>query len=186
MKPSFWKQPRWSPYIVGAGIGVLSWITFAVMGKALGTSTTMVRAAGALERTVAPDHVDKADYFVKYIGTTTDPKPFFEWQFALVVMLVVGAFLAARLSGSKFKENVPALWAWRFGDSAALRYLAAFLGGAILLFGARLAGGCTSGHGISGGLQLAISSWVFIAAMFLSGIVTAFILYTKEGRNHVR
>jgi uncharacterized membrane protein YedE/YeeE len=182
---SFLKQSRWSPYVVGAGIGILSWITFALMGKALGTSTTMVRAAGALERTVASEHVDKTDYFVKYIGTTTSPKPFFEWQFALVVMLFVGAFLAARLSSSKFKENVPPLWAWRFGESPGLRYLAAFLGGAILLFGARLAGGCTSGHGISGGLQLAISSWVFIAAMLLSGIVTAFILYGKEGRNHV-
>ena len=37
-------KPRWSPYVVGALIGVLSWITFATMDKALGTSTTMVRA----------------------------------------------------------------------------------------------------------------------------------------------
>lgn len=182
---SLLEQPRWSPYVVGAGIGILSWITFALMGKALGTSTTMVHVAGSLERTIAPEHVDKTDYFVKYIGTTTAPKPVVEWQFALVVMLFVGAFLAARLSNSRFKEIVPPLWAWRFGGSAGLRYLAAFLGGAILLFGARMAGGCTSGHGISGGLQLAISSWVFIAAMFVAGIATAFLLYGREGRNHV-
>ena len=43
-------KPRWSPYVVGALLGVLSWITFATMDKALGTSTTMVRAVGAAER----------------------------------------------------------------------------------------------------------------------------------------
>ena len=54
-----------------------------------------------------------------------------------------------------------------------------------MLFGARMAGGCTSGHGISGGLQLAVSSWAFFIAMFASGLVTAFVLFGKEGRNHV-
>ncbi len=182
---SVWKLPRWSPYLVGAGIGVLSWVTFALMGKALGTSTTLVQAAGALERVVSPAHVDGNAYFTKYLGTATAPKPVIEWQFALVVMLGIGALLAARLSGSRFRETVPDLWRWRFGESKALRYGAAFLCGAILLFGARLADGCTSGHGISGGLQLAVSSWVFIAAMFGSGIATAFVLFGKEGRNHV-
>jgi uncharacterized membrane protein YedE/YeeE len=48
-----------------------------------------------------------------------------------------------------------------------------FLGGVLLLYGARMAGGCTSGHGISGGLQLAVSSYLFMAAMFAAGIATA-------------
>lgn len=176
------RKPRWSPYLVGAAIGVLSWITFAAMGKALGTSTTAVRAAGAIERAAGAG--DDA-YYTKYLGTADDPKPVFEWQFALVVMMVVGAWLAARLARSKFREQVPDLWAWRFGRSRALRWAGAFLGGAILLFGARLAGGCTSGHGLSGGLQLAVSSWVFIFAMFATGVGTAFALYGRKGRDHV-
>jgi uncharacterized membrane protein YedE/YeeE len=179
------KRPLWSPYVVGAGIGVLSWITFAVMDKALGVSTTMVRAVGAAERVVAPEHVESNAYFTKYLGTMDAVKPFFEWQFALVVMLAVGALIASRLSGSRVTERVPALWRWRFGDSRALRYSAAFVGGAVLLFGARLAGGCTSGHGISGGLQLAASSWTFMATMFAGGIATAFALYGKKGADHV-
>lgn len=182
---SLLKRTRWSPYLVGAGIGVLSWITFATMGKALGTSTTMVRAAGAMERVVAPEHVDQTAYLVKYLGTAAEPQPVIEWQFALVLMLGVGALIAARLAGSRFRETVPDLWKWRFGESKALRYGAAFLGGAILLFGARLAGGCTSGHGISGGLQLAVGSWVFVIAMFASGVATALGLFGTEGRNHV-
>ena len=179
------RMPRWSPYAVGAAIGALSWITFAFMGKALGTSTTMVRAAGAIERSVAPGHVADNAYFTKYLGSVDQAKPVFEWQFALVVMLAVGAFVAARLGRSRHREHVPALFAWRFGPSRIKRYAIAFVGGAILLFGARLAGGCTSGHGISGGLQLAVSSWVFIASMLASGIATAFAIYGREGRSHV-
>jgi uncharacterized membrane protein YedE/YeeE len=183
------RTPRWSPYVVGAGIGVLSWVTFAVMGKALGTSTTMVRAVGAVERVVAPAHVESNAYFTKYLGTVDAAKPVFEWQFALVVMLIVGAYLASRLSGSRQSGCVPSFWKLRFGRSRALRAAAAFAGGAVLLFGARLAGGCTSGHGISGGLQLAASSWTFMGAMFATGIATAFALYGKTrnqlGADHV-
>jgi uncharacterized membrane protein YedE/YeeE len=55
----------------------------------------------------------------------------------------------------------------------------AFLGGVIIMYGARMAGGCTSGHGISGSLQLAVSSWVFFLTMFAFGIGTALILFRK-------
>ena len=179
------KKPRWSPYWVGAGIGVLSWITFGLMGKALGVSTTMVRAAGAIEKTIAETHILSNEYFVKYLGTAVAPKPVFEWQFALVVMLALGAFFAAWLSGDKFKEEMPRLWEWRFGSSKIVRNVAAFFGGAVLLFGARLAGGCTSGHGISGSMQLAISSWSFFLSLFVAGVGTALILYGKNGGGHV-
>jgi hypothetical protein len=54
------------------------------------------------------------------------------------------------------------------------------LGGAILMFGARVAGGCTSGHGISGSLQLATSGWMFFLSLFISGVCTAYLLYGKE------
>ncbi len=179
------EKPRWSPYLVGAGIGVLSWITFLFMDETLGTSTTMVRAAGVIEAVVAPDHVRANPYFAQHLAKD----PAFDWQAALVVMLFFGSFVAARLARSSHREHVPDLWAARFGPSRGKRYAGAFLGGAILLFGARLAGGCTSGHGISGSLQLAISSWTFLASMFASGIVTAFLIYgTKggtKGRRHV-
>jgi hypothetical protein len=66
------QQSRWSPYLVGAGIGILSWVTFFFMDKALGTSTTMVRVAGALEGLVAPSHVEQNPYFAKYIVSTAD------------------------------------------------------------------------------------------------------------------
>jgi len=177
------KAPRWSPYLVGALLGILSWITFATMNAALGTSTTMVRAAGGAERLVAPEHVQNAPYFAKYLGTPDAPKPVFEWQFALVIFLAIGAYLAARLSGPVRAEMVPDLWQRRFGGSVPGRMLWAFVGGVILIIGARLAGGCTSGHGLSGGMQLSTSGWLFLAGMFASGVPTAFMLYSKLNRN---
>lgn len=179
--PNPFRTPRWSPYAVGAGIGVLSWITFALMDKALGTSTSFVNAAGVVAGTAAPEHVRANDYLAKHVIAS----PPFDWQTALDLALIVGALVASWLAlrpGEKRRvEHVPSEWAARFGPSRALRYAGAFVGGAILLFGARLAGGCTSGHGISGGLQLAVSSWTFVVAVFAAGIVTAFIVY-RAGR----
>lgn len=54
--------------------------------------------------------------------------------------------------------------------------LQAVLGGAVMLFGSRLAGGCTSGHGISGMSLLSISSFVSVAAMFAGGMGLAIVL----------
>lgn len=184
------RSPRWSPYVVGIGIGVLSWATFYFMNKALGTSTSFVGAAEAGLCTIAPEHVAQNAYFIKEYGTkaadgTQAFKPIFDWQMALDVALMFGAMLAAWLGGTLKAENVPTVWSERFGPSAAKRFAAAFLGGAILLFGARMAGGCTSGHGISGSLQLAVSSWTFFMSMFASGVVMAWILFRGVGRKEV-
>ncbi len=73
-------------------------------------------------------------------------------------------------------EMVPATW-----PSPARRFAAAFVGGAIEMYGARLAGGCVSGHGISGTLQLALSSWVFTILMFATAILLGSSLYSEDG-----
>ncbi len=181
---SIFAKARWSPYVVGALLGVLSWVTFATMDKALGTSTTMVRAVGVAERAVAPEHVAGNAYFTKYLGTEDKPKPWFEWQFALVLMLPVGAFIAAKLGKSQIRESVPDLWREKFGPSKAKRWAVAFGAGALMIFGARMAGGCTSGHGLSGGLQLAVSGWLFTGALFAAGAATAWAAYGRKGANH--
>lgn len=172
------RKSQWSPYLAGAGIGVLSWCTFYFMQKALGTSTSFVGAAGAGVCAVAPEHVAENAYYVKEYGAKGGGfKPIFDWQMALDLSLILGAFIAAKLGGSFKKEWVPTVWSQRFGPSVGKRLAAAFIGGFILIFGARMAGGCTSGHGISGGLQLAVSSWTFFVSMFASGVLAAGLLY---------
>lgn len=51
-----------------------------------------------------------------------------------------------------------------------------FVGGFALGFGARLAGGCTSGHGISGMSAMSVASLVTVATMFASGMAVTAIL----------
>jgi hypothetical protein len=106
-----------------------------------------------------------------------------DWQMMLVLGALLGTFISAWLSEDLRIERVPELWKARFGNSVALRYAMAFLGGLILIFGARLAGGCTSGHGISGSLQLALSGWTFFMAVFAAGVATALTLYGKVRSN---
>ena len=59
------------------------------------------------------------------------------------------------------------------------RWIVGILGGIFVGFGARLADGCTSGHALSGGLQLAVSSWIFLAAMMISGTIMAFLIFRR-------
>jgi len=98
----------------------------------------------------------------------------------LVAGIFVGALVSSLLSGATKVETVPGLWKQRFGTSVVIRWFWAFLGGMLVLIGARLAGGCTSGHGLSGGLQLAVGSWLVLASMVAAGIVVARLVFGRE------
>lgn len=67
------------------------------------------------------------------------------------------------------------------GSSPFRRIVWAFAGGFILIFGARMAGGCTSGHILSGGMQLAFSSLIFAVFVFTGLLLTGQFFY-KPGR----
>jgi uncharacterized protein len=155
-------RKSWSPYAVGAGIGVLSWFAFWSADHPLGVSSVMVRVVGLLGDWLVPSQVAANPYLTKL-------KPFIDWEFALVVGLLLGAWASARLSGGAAKEA-----------PTPGRAREAFIGGFLLLLGARLAGGCTSGHGISGSLQLALSGWLFFICIFISGMATAFFLKRRS------
>ena len=170
-------KERWSPYLVGTLIGVLSWLMFYFLSQHIGTTQSLVKITAFFEGLIAPSYVRHSEYFQKYLHG----KPLIGWQVVFVIALFFGALLASKLSGSNRIEHVPTLWEKNFGPSKVKRYVGAFVGGFFLLFGARIASGCTSGHAISGGLQLALSGWVFIAALFASGILTAFTIYKKRG-----
>lgn len=161
---------RWSPYIVGIGIGILSWLSFLLSDKALGVSTAYVRSCGMVEMMIRREATQKKSYYQKFV-------PKIDWQWMLVLGLIIGAFVSAFTSGDFEFEWVPSLWSAHFGDNPVIRWLAAFIGGMILAIGARWAGGCTSGHGISGTLQLVVSSWIAVICFFIGGIAAAMILY---------
>jgi uncharacterized protein len=161
---------RWSPYAVGIGIGILSWATLLVCGQALGCSTSYARTAGMIEKAFRGKGVEQKPYYQRF-------KPAIDWQWMLVAGMVVGAFVAAQLSRDFELIWVPSRWALAFGDAVGLRLVAALVGGVFLGFGARWADGCTSGHGISGAMQLGVSSWISAIAFFVGGVAAAYVLF---------
>lgn len=163
-----WKPMN--PYLGGLLTGLLIIASVLVAGKYFGASTSFVRTAGMLEQTVAPEHVASLGYFQK-------EKPIVEWQWMFVLGIMIGSFVASRASGAFELTGTPATWRERFGPSPVKRGLVAFFGGAIALFGARLAGGCPSGHGLSGGLQLAVSGYIALICFFIGGLIMARIVY---------
>lgn len=176
-------QKSWSPYLVGALIGVLSWFAFATADQPIGITTPFEHTAALIEQEAVPDIAAQNRYFVARAAAGSAPKIGWEWM--LVVGVFVGALLSSRLSGDRTPVWVPPLWASRFGPSRAKRLIAAFLSAALMMFGARLAQGCTSGHGISGTLQLAVSSWLFISLAFAVATLTALLLYGRRGAHDV-
>lgn len=175
-------KKSWSPYLVGAGIGVLSWFTFASANKPIGITTAFEYTTALAEEAAAPGITQP--YLAEKAKKNKLPK--IDWEWMLVAGVFLGAFVSSKMSGDRARgEKVPPLWRWRFGDSTAVRYVGAFFGGLIMMFGARIAQGCTSGHAISGALQLALASWIFAPILFIVGIGVAFLIYGKEGRAHV-
>jgi uncharacterized membrane protein YfcA len=77
------KMARWSPYAVGIGIGMLSWLAFLLSNKAIGCSTAFARTSGMLERLFrGRKTLDKA-YYQKFV-------PEIDWEWMLVVGVVIG------------------------------------------------------------------------------------------------
>jgi hypothetical protein len=170
----------WRPYVAGALVGLLAvasvFASTKILGKPkyLGASTTFVRAAGLIEKTVAQGHVENNTYY-------QSTKVKIDWQFMMVVGVLIGAF-AASIADKSFKlESVPPIWSARFGNKITVRATGAFLGGIVAMFGARLAGGCPSGHGLSGLMQLSISGFLAMAGFFGAGVLVANLVY-KSGR----
>lgn len=180
----FLRTRSWSPYLVGALIGLLSWFSFATADKPIGITTAFENSAALVQKGVAPDLALQNPLFAERAKENKPPK--IEWEWMLVLGVFCGAYASSKLSGDRQTgPHVPALWRWRFGDSAGKRYAGAFLGGLVMMLGARFAQGCTSGHGISGTMQLALASWVFAPLAFAVAIGTAYALYGKAGREHV-
>lgn len=165
--------PAWSPYLVGALLGVLSWMTFYFSDKPIGASSFYATLAGMIGKLFAKKHTESLAYY------KANP-PVVDWEFAFVIAAVGGAFLAASTGGEITGQWLPPMWEARFGeDTFGLRAAVAIVGGMLMAMGARLAGGCTSGHGISGTLQLSVGSWIAVACFFIGGIAVAMLLFAQ-------
>lgn len=164
-------ESDWSPYVAGGLIGLLSMVTFYLSDKPIGVSTAYARIAGMLGKLFAPRHTESLPYF-------KETRPVVDWEVMFLAGILLGGLIAAWTGGQLADRWLPPLWEARFGEgSIVARLVSAFAGGALMAFGARLAGGCTSGHGISGTLQLSVGSWVSLLCFFLGGMAVAMPLF---------
>ncbi len=163
-------EKAWSPYVAGVVIGLLQIPTFLLMNTALGASSSYVTVGAHLAGVVDPA-ASQIKYFASHLWGAKN-----WWQVAVVVGIAVGAFVSMKMSGAR-RQSISPVWARTMGTTTlSARAPVAFLGGFVMLIGARIAGGCTSGHGISGMAQLSVGSTVAVAAMFAGGILAAMAL----------
>jgi hypothetical protein len=144
-------------YIAGPALGLLVVGLFLVANQPLGASGAYVQTAKAVRR-----HDDTVHWRVWYFGG-----------------IVVGGFLATIL-GSGFHlrsgyESLRHVW-----PLAAVIAVVA-VGATVMGYGARMAGGCTSGHGICGTAQRSPASWAVTATFMSAAVVVTLVLRLITG-----
>jgi len=162
--------------------------------KPIGVSTQFVIADGIVWDALSPNLVvedaESASGYTssnaylaksggKYAKNVANP---LNYSFVFVLAMVLGAWLSRTTGGprpSAEDKVAPAVWRERFGSGAAGRYALAFAGGFAVLYGARLAGGCTSGHMMSGMMQTSVSGYLFALGAFATGIPAAILMFGR-------
>jgi len=160
------QSKKWIP--AGIALAILNLIVFssAVTNRPIGASTTFPYVADLLTG------FTNNDYY-KAIQTPGN------WE----LIFLTGAFIAGVVISLIRKDFKLILihdnWRKYKGDSKTKRIIWSFAGGFILLFGARMAGGCTSGHILSGGMQFAFSSLFFSVFVFAGLLITGKLFYKQ-------
>jgi hypothetical protein len=178
--------------------GILLGLVFifaVLLVKPIGVSTQFVILDGLIWSVFSEDLIDdsadsKTGYSStnaylnksggKYAKNVDNP---LNYSFIFVLSMVLGAFLSAKTKGpnpTATDRIAPEVWRNRFGEQALTRYIATFAGGVLVLFGARLAGGCTSGHMMSGMMQTSISGYIFALGAFIAAIPIAIIMFGRD------
>ncbi len=172
------RKEEWSPYVAGILLGLVGIAAVWLSDTLLGASGAFENIAGMIGNIVAPAAFDNLYFnFIMPPGIT--------WGVILLIGVFFGGMLGAFTSktllwGKKGSANPDAQWKRIFGPQVWKRWVLAFVGAIILEYAAGIAGGCTSGLAISGGMLLAPAAFLFIMGMFASGILTALIIYRKR------
>ncbi|MCF3972611.1 YeeE/YedE thiosulfate transporter family protein [Paracoccus salsus] len=156
-------KPYWPPLLAGLGLGLTLLMTFVITGHGLGSSGFFTRAAAAAGGWLMPEATADNAYLSRYLGAGAPLLAWITWE---VVGLFVGALLGSYAAG-RFRPSIER----GPGTGAGLRLALALGGGVVTGFGARLARGCTSGLGLSGGATLAVAGFVFLIAFFIGGFL---------------
>lgn len=163
-------KPYSNPYLVGIGLGLVLLAAFVIMGRGLGASGAFSSMVAAGVQKIAPEHAANNPFYAEYLGDGTT-NPLKDW----LVFEVLGVFFGGFISGlfaNRIKRTVEK------GDriSVRSRLIFAFIGGALMGIGAKLARGCTSGQALSGGAILNLGSWAFMIMVFAGAYAAAYFV----------
>jgi uncharacterized membrane protein YedE/YeeE len=191
---SFFYQKQWNWKVSGVALG-LSFLLAVFLVKPIGVSTQFVILDGIIwdlfskdvvvEDVKAPKGYSSTNPYLnksggKYAKSVAKP---LNYSFVFVLAMLAGGFLASKLQSTRIDKKeliAPEVWRYKFGDSSAKRYIVTFLGGVLVLFGSRLAGGCTSGHMMSGMMQTSLSGYLFAIGAFAFAIPVTIFMYKGD------
>eukprot|EP00762_Andalucia_godoyi_P005094 ANDGO_03998.mRNA.1 hypothetical protein len=152
-------KASWSPWAAGALVGLLQIPSVFFLMSPLGTSSAYVTVAAHALKSIF-------GYSNSYLKAF-ELSPKHSLQMMFNVGIAAGAFFASRLSKQQQKTEKKPL--------STKDKLRAFIGGALILAGARLADGCTSGMGLSTTSQLGLAGFLTVASMFAGGLASSFL-----------
>jgi uncharacterized membrane protein YedE/YeeE len=163
-------QPYSNPYLAGIGLGLVLLASFVIMGRGLGASGAFSSLVTVGVQAVAPQHVANNEFYSEYIGDGSK-SPLKDWLVFEVLGVFVGGFLSGTLANrvTKVIEKGPNI-------SNRGRLIYAFVGGAMMGIGAKLARGCTSGQALTGGALFNVGSWAFMMMVFAGAYAMAYFV----------
>ncbi len=158
-------KPFWPPFVAGIVLGLVLLLTFVLSGHGLGASG----AANDLVAGVGLQLVPEATKANGYLGPqVADGSPLGSWMTWEIVGVAIGALFGAFMAG-RFRVQLDG----ERSVGAKSRLVKTLVGGILAGFGARIAGGCTSGLGLSGAAALGVAAFVFLALFFATGMIVS-------------
>ncbi len=179
-----WIYEPWPWYVAGPLIA-LTMFVLLIVGKQFGMSSNLRTACAAMGAG------KKADFF-KFDWKAE------RWNLMVVLGAIIGGFIASNYMSDNTVSINPEIAQQLSEDyqinSAGESYLppeifatdalsnpfiiaVLLIGGLLVGFGARYAGGCTSGHAISGLSNLQLPSLIAVIGFFIGGLVMIHLLY---------
>ncbi|MFN3305990.1 MAG: YeeE/YedE thiosulfate transporter family protein [Candidatus Kapaibacteriota bacterium] len=165
-KEKFPEKSYWNPYIAGVGLGLVLLSAFVLMGRGLGASGAVSTIVATSVAKITPSHAQDNEFYQNYL---TNENPLKDWLVFEVLGVLVGGFISG-IFANRVKFKI--VKGQRISNST--RMIFAVLGGIMMGFGAKLAGGCTSGQALTGGALLNLGSWAFMLSVFAGGYLVAY------------
>jgi len=155
-----------NPYLAGVLLGLTLLASFLILGAGLGASGGLSRIAAFLEGIFFPIHTYSSEYFGSW---GSNPLNYY------LVFMLVGIFLGGLFSAI-LNQRTELKVEKGSAATSMLRLSLSLIGGILVGFASRLAGGCTSGQALTGGAMLLTGSLLFLICVFIGGYAAAYFV----------